>query len=284
MNVPFGNSSTLNSGMSTFSPNSGGDIVPYRLNCTGNPSRPTIESLRRDLLKSVNTWSNQRMDTHVHNAKRMLLSHDEALDIFMEIYFKSILSYVAQSVVERDCELNGMIQLHVDHMSKILRASSTTTSKDNPGQMYFPQSMVAKGRAYLYRNMCERLQQDFTNPTPKRDGYYIIVSKHALANFIGKDVYTLICLAVAKSVVTEEQLMILLDMMYNGPKMASEVRKVLSDFLLRFESRLGGRSQYKSWAVRNQLDERINPDMMGKREHNKQTVGSLSASVRALTT
>lgn len=156
------------------------------------------------------------MDISVKKMRQLLLSDQAYMGYFMNNYFKDILAYVPQTN-EADPYSNPMIQLYVDHMSKILRTSTGSTPTKvcaSSDHMYFPESLVEEGKRYIHTHMCEKLHADFSAPDFYRGTYYIMVSKHASVNIIGKDVYSVICLCASKEAVTQEQHMAAFDLIY----------------------------------------------------------------------
>lgn len=207
-------------------------------------SRELEATVDRQIKHRMNRWSQENMDHGVKKMRTILATDETAMPCFMHNYFKTITAYIPQTK-DGNTNDNPMIQLYVDHMSKILRASDPTKEGICRDRIFFPESLVEEGKARILEHMRMKFQADFSDADFLRGTYYIMVAKHAKANVIGKDVYTVACLVFAKEAVTYEQYMALFDLIHNGPVMVAKVRHVIADHLGKIRSTLRGAAFFK---------------------------------------
>lgn len=106
------------------------------------------------------------MRKSVERMRVVLTTDKETVDLFLELYFSSVMQYTPRSIdkyTKTSVLNNPMVQMYVEHISKIIRPSDRAKDTYSASHVYFPEALSESVKEKLFSHTCKKIRADFSS-------------------------------------------------------------------------------------------------------------------------
>lgn len=188
-----------------------------------------VDLYTAELKGVMNRWNGKYLVTGVNKVVSILRSHPESYKTFIRLYFDVIGGYVIEPARRHnDTEYsNPIIEVHTTFLSKILKACRMEVSRD-PSTAN--DTLAGDLEALIYKTTCQKLLEVFHDPNfehIKNGTYFVMMGKSAQAQILPVDVFRLICLVIARESQTDQQHLVVSELVQSGWKVLDHTVKTI---------------------------------------------------------